>query len=170
MQAVNSILEDNPLKKALAKITFIGVQEKPIISVVFFTDDFPLAEPARAHVHKGKNAIHLLSLFSAFQTLGKAFYANDELPLINYFQVSVTEMRNLFDAIKSVLLRPKSSSPYSVLSFTLLNQGITGFIGKEFIVDYKDAKDFYLQLLSGFAKQNDLARSKIEQQFHQVVP
>lgn len=161
--------EEQQKASAIAKLTFIGVQEKPILTVVFFTANCLLPTPSRNHIDNGENDTDLISRFSPCQVLSKAFYANDQLPRVNYFSVSSSEMHDILQVTAPFLLRAEQHSRYDVLSFTLIRCEPTGDIAHEYIIAYDEVREFYPLLLSGLSEQNHIARKTLERQFREII-
>ena len=141
---------EEQLKEAQAKITYLGPQDKPIATVVFFSTGHTVSMAQFAHVQESR-----------------APYQNDELPYTTRFEVKPAELRRMLQAVRSVLSR---SDGMPLLSFTVMRNAATSIDGHEFRIGRNSAKAFYEQLIGALDPENAAGRQALTKQFQNAVP
>jgi hypothetical protein len=141
---------EEQLNAAQAKITYIGPQDKPIGTVVLFTQGYTVSIPQFAHVQ-----------------LSRKTYPNDELPYTTQFIVKPAELRRMLQSVRAVLARPEG---VTVLSFSILRDAGTSIEGHEFRIGYKSGASFYENLIGALDPGNEAGRQALSKQFQNAFP
>jgi hypothetical protein len=152
------------LRLAEGKITFLGEQTRPILTVVFSTEEtaFPVS----------------LEHFVKFQQSPDA-YGNDRLSTILRFAVTPDVFRRMIASVRPVLTAKGTSAGRPFLSLTLVRkvgdrfQGRVRkvgdrFQGREFLINRDSGTQFYQDLLGVF--DAGAAPEPLLDQFKRVYP
>lgn len=147
------ILEANEeqLRSAQAKITYLGTQEKPIPTVVFASQGHNLAMQDFLPVQKTAQP-----------------YANDESPYVLSFTVGPFEFRRMLLAVEPICT--EESQPSRILSFTVVLVEASHIEGQEFFITSNNSQAFYQELLKALDAGNEKGRSALLRQFRAVSP
>jgi hypothetical protein len=136
-----SVLEATESQFAVAqgKITYIGPQTKPIMTVVFATS----ASDAS------------MQLFRGFEPRDKQWiYANDHLSNHLHFRVTASEFKRLVLSVKPVLNARHPSDGADCLSFVICYQAGHLNTGHEFSISWASAADFYTCVIGALDVKN----------------
>lgn len=150
-----SILDatEQQLKRAQAKITYLGEQTKPIPTVVFFTEGH---KPSRNSFLKVQRSPHP--------------YTNDELPYTVQFSVTAFEFRRILSTLKPVLTKEEIGKGPQFLSFSIVRENGSQIEGHEFAIGPSFGEVFYRRLISALEPKNEAARTGLAKQFRNVYP
>ena len=136
---------------AKAKLTFLGDQVKPILTVVFYTSESDTS----------------LDGFSQFQ---RHEYSNDSLDY-RKFKAQPSEFERILESIASLDWKPRGSDDRCDLSFVLMRRRDNGaFEGVEMLVPSTIEKSFYGRVIDSLDEKNDRGRRIIGQQLEQIAP
>lgn len=143
-----SILDatEQQLKRSQAKVTYLGLQTKPIASAAFTTTGYPLS----------------LSRFTEFQHNCEV-YDNDEAALKSS-QVTSTEMSRMLSAVKPTVIRSDDAENPVFLSFCVVRETNAGSAGQEYWVESARAQEFYRQMINALEPNNTEAREILDLQ------
>jgi len=141
------------LHNAQAKITYLGLQTKPIATVVF---------------HTGGHKV-LMRDFAKFHLAGE-LYTNDELPYTRLFAVTPQEFAEVLQVLQPVLSDPAVSQGSDFLSFTVLRKENSNLDGHEFKIGSVAGKSFYQAILKALRKDNELGKQILQKQFIDIFP
>lgn len=141
------------LHKAQAKITYRGVQTKPIPTVAYSVEGYPTS----------------MKLFLAVQRRQEP-YMNDQLPYTQAFTVTAAEFHRMLMAIKPVVTSTAVVEDSEFLSFSVTRETDTGVEGQEFRIGPHAGKEFYEKLIAALAPENHLGREILTKQFVNVLP
>jgi hypothetical protein len=142
------------LRSAQAKITYIGEQTRPILTVVFSAGDETL--PAS------------LDHFAQFQRSRK-IYSNDRLSTIRRFTVSPEQFHRILSAVRPVLTGDAPSAGNPIVSFTVTTRISGHFRGREFLLNRDSGERFYRALMSAFEGPNAVPEP-LSSQFRSIFP
>jgi len=141
-------------KWAEGKITYLGEQTRPILTVVLSTPDAPTRRT--------------LDYFIEFQAQPHA-YSNDRLSYIRRFTLPPALFKRMLP--KSDILGDKQPSPANAeLSFTLIVSTHDVVKGHEFLLTPQSGEAFYKALISVFEENKQPVPEPLLVQFHAVYP
>lgn len=141
------------LQHAQAKITYLGEQDKPIATVVFYTSE---------HEANMKD-------FAKLHSAGE-LYTNDELPYTRFFAVTPKEFLDVLQSLKTVLSDPAVSQGADFISFTILRTENSHAVGHEFKVDPSAGKSFYQAIITALRRDNELGKQLLREQLTNIFP
>ncbi len=141
------------LHKAQAKITYLGVQTKPIPTVTYSVEGYPIS----------------MNLFLAVQRKQDP-YMNDQLPYTKAFTVTVAEFHRMLTAIKPVVTSTPAVGDAEFLSFSVTRETDAGIEGQEFRIGPHTGKEFYEKLIAALVPENHSGRAILTKQFVNVLP
>lgn len=122
-------LTNEQLRTAQAKITYLGVQSKPVPTVTFGI--------------AGQAVV--MARFLEVQ-LSQQPYDNDEMPYTKSFPVSVNEFQRMLAAAKPILVQLDTGRA-DFLSFCVVSGSGDEIVGKEFFIPSSRGESFYRALL-----------------------
>lgn len=141
------------LASGQAKITYLGVQTKPIASVVFHAEGFNLSMDDFIEVQPTPTP-----------------YPNDTLPYTRVFTVMPAELRRMLLAVEPVITAEDAGRESEFLSFTVVREERSRVTGSEYRIGPEAAPTFYRALLDALDPGNTAGRAAIEMQFAAVCP
>ena len=149
-----SILDatEEQLVHAQAKITYLGEQDKPVLSLVILLAGNDLS----------------MDMFVEVQTAAQP-YDNDTLDRIERANVSVGEFRAVLEAVKPVVTAPKAAHGPAFLSFCVVRKSDDGVVGEEFRIGPGAAAEFYDVFTAALHPDNKAAAEVLERQRHLVI-
>ena len=133
------------LRRAQAKLTFLGPQTKPIPSIVLFTEGYAPSLDAFVPYHRSRRT-----------------YAVDDLPYTLRLAVSSAELMRMLRAAKALLVGPTSSGP-ELVSFTVVNE-TPSRAGEEFVIQESVVERFYKAAIGALDPKNSAARQALSAQ------
>lgn len=141
-------------KWAEGKITYLGTQTRPILTVVFSTPDAPTRRT--------------LDYFTEFQAQLHA-YSNDRLSHIRRFTVPLALVRRVIPKA-DILVDKQVSSANAELSFTVIVSVGDAVKGREFLLRRQNGEAFYRALMSAFEENRQPVPEPLLVQFRAVYP
>lgn len=144
---------EEQLQSAQAKITYLGEQEKPIHTVIFFTE------------------VHTVALdhFTSVQRSPEP-YTNDGLPYTKQFSVTAKEFQRVLSAVKPIVTKIDAAKGPEFISFSVTRNTDVGFEGHEFRIGPASARPFYQNLIDALDTQNRFGRDVLIRQFTNIYP
>jgi hypothetical protein len=139
---------------AEGKITYLGTQTRPILTVVFSTPDAPTRRT--------------LEYFTEFQAQPHA-HSNDRLSHIRRFTVPPALFRRVIPNA-DILVDKQVSSAYAELSFTVIVSVGDAVKGREFSFTRENGEAFYKALMSAFEENKQTVPEPLLVQFRAVYP
>jgi hypothetical protein len=152
MDSILSSTEEE-LKLAQAKITYLGEQNKPIPTVVFFTGNHEMS----------------MESFVKFQKDSQA-YSNDDLPYTKHVSVTAREFRRMLSAVQPTLTREAVPKGHELLSFCVVREIAGKVEGCEFRIGSALGREFYRNLLDALGPGNEPARAALSKQLMNIFP
>jgi len=141
------------LRFAQAKITYLGLQTKPIATVVFHSTGRKPIMRDFAKLYRGGE-----------------LYTNDELPYTRFFGVSPYAFSEILRLLRTILSDPDTAKGPDFLSFTVLRYQQGNVEGEEFKIGSSAGRNFYRSLLTAIGTDNQLGFQIVEKQFLDVFP
>jgi hypothetical protein len=141
------------LKSAQAKLTYLGLQDKPIGTVIFYS--------------KGHNV--RLDRFLTFQA-SPELYSNDNSPYTAMFEVTPVEFHRILSNLKPILTQCGNDPAVEFLSFTIVIEAGENAQGQEFRIDSANADAFYQKLQGAINSENKLGLEAVTKQYRNVLP
>lgn len=139
---------------AEGKITYLGTQTRPILTVLFSTPDAP--------------ARRTLDDFTRYQNQPQA-YGNDRLSHIRRFTVPPALLRRMIPKADLVVDK-QASSTNAQLSFTVIVSVGNTVKGHEFLLRSENGEAFYKALMSAFEEEHQPVPEPLLVQFRAVYP
>lgn len=143
---------EEDLAHAQAKITYLGEQDKPILTVV-------IAPPG--HVVS-------MDMFLQVQAAPQA-YDNDTLDQIERVEVTPAEFRAALGAIKAIVTANGAAGGPDFLSFCTVVESNEGVVGEEFRIGPDAAPGFYDAWTAALDSDNKAAGETLERQRRNVL-
>lgn len=142
---------EDQLKSAQGKISYLGEQTIPVLTVAFAATGHKL----------------VLNRFLDVQRARKP-YANDALPSLLQFSVTPAEFRRMLSAVKPIFTSTGAGGDTRFISFGIIYQTEVGFEGREFQIGPAAAKVFYKKLIAALDTTNQPGLQALTRQFKSI--
>ena len=155
-EAVENILELAKASLAAeAKITYLGVQTRPILTVAYATvgSEWPVT----------------LDHFMAFQRVRRP-HSNDVQPGVRRFTLSPGMFQKTVASAGGTLAESASAEEKPILSFTVVLKIGDDFKGQEFLICRRLGERFYRSLIKPFEESGEAIPAPLAAQFRGVYP
>jgi hypothetical protein len=145
-------LTEEELGMASGKITYLGAQTKPVVSVLFSVGNY---HPP-------------LELFREFQE--GVSYQNDQDGAIAEFYAKPSEMRRFLASVQPMVNRPLPREDERFVSFVFIYDTGNSYDGLEILIHRRHAMEFYSRLLEALSPDNAPGIIAIKRQLECVIP
>ena len=141
------------LNKAQAKITYKGVQSKPVPTVAFYSAGYTMS-------------------FDRFYDVERSAvpYGYDNLETLRQFTVKPEEFEGLLSAVNAIATKAHARTTDEFLSFCVVRQIDGEFEGAEFKIGYDFGEPFYRALIDALDRSNEAGIHALTEQFRYVYP
>jgi len=145
---------EQQLALAQAKITYLGEQEKPIPTIIFFTEG---------------SAISLDEFLSVQRS--SEHYDNDELPYTQKFIVTPTEFQRMLAAVKPIVTGADADQGPEFISFSVVRKINEETVeGHEFRIGRATGRAFFQKLIEALGTENQRGHELLSTKFMNIYP